>query len=576
MPLHASTQLSCHTPAGVDFLRDAGFSRVVLAREMSRDEIAACTGRGVEIEVFVHGALCMSVSGQCYFSAMLGSRSGNRGACAQPCRLPFSATGKPTANDAALSLKDNCLADYITDLIDIGVNSLKIEGRMKRPEYVAAATAVYAAAARGETVAPQALEALMRVFSRTGFTDGYYTAKRGAAMFGTRRKEDVTAAAGVLGELAHRYAKETPRIAVTMDFAATRDVCTLTINDSDGHTVTVHDTGADKAISRPLDPNRAKEQLVKTGGTPYRAASVTVSIDEGLTLPMARINALRRTALEQLTAARSAVKAISFNDKNIPAVHAAQPSTAPAWLVRLADIKQYTDALHPYTVFLPLSTPAADIRSLTAIGQTIGIDIPRGLFGTEERVRAALKAAADAGAAYALCGNIGAISLAKECGLKPIGGFGLNITNTQALAFYCAHGLSAATLSMELTFPQMRPLLTAALPCGVLLYGHQPLMLTRHCPRQCAVGCDGCHHQGLMDRTGACFPVMCSGGCSELLNTVPLYWGDRIQEVPAAAFYLFHFTTETAEKVAQILHAYRTGATPPPAITRGLYRRGVE
>lgn len=581
MPLHASTQLSCHTPAGVDLLREAGFSRVVLAREMSREEIAACAGRGAELEVFVHGALCMSVSGQCYFSAMLGRRSGNRGACAQTCRLPFAPVDKsvrPCPSDAAaLSLKDNCLLEYISDLQALGVTSLKIEGRMKRPEYVAAGCAVYSAAARGETVEPETLDALKKVFSRTGFTDGYYTHRLGGEMFGTRRKEDVTAAAGVLGGLARLYDKETPLVPVTMDFSARTDTCTLTVADEDGHRVCVTADGAEPAINRPLDPARAREQLVKTGGTPFYTTATEVVIDEGLTLPMARLNALRRDALDTLLTERAKTAPIPFDKTAVPPCPIGKATTETAWFIRLADAAQYSDNLRPYLVFLPLDTPTDIIRTLTAAGQKVGVDIPRGMFGREEIIAAILRAAAEAGAVAALCGNIGAIPLAKAAGLSPIGGFGLNVMNKQALSFCKGVHLAAATLSMELTFPQIQALGEPPLPVGILLYGRQPLMLTRNCPRKSALGsCAGCHHQGLVDRTGAQFPVMCAGGCSEVLNTVPLYWGDRMSEIPHAAFYLFHFTTETSDEIAEVLAAYQQGTPPPPAITRGLYRRGVE
>lgn len=581
MPLHASTQLSCHTPAGVEFLRNAGFSRVVLSREMSREEIAACAGRGVELEVFVHGALCMSVSGQCYFSAMLGRRSGNRGACAQTCRLPFAPadkSGKPCPPDAAaLSLKDHCLLDYIAELESLGVTSLKIEGRMKRPEYVAAASAVYSAAARGKAVAPDTLDALKKVFSRTGFTDGYYTHRLGGEMFGTRRKEDVTAAAGVLGSLARLYGKETPLVPVAMDFAADTAACTLTVTDEDGHRVCVTTDGAEQAINCPLDPARAQEQLAKTGGTPFYATDIAVTVDEGLTLPMARLNALRRDALDKLLDVREKTSPIPFDITAVPSFPTGKTYTEPAWFVRLANAAQYSDALHPHLVFLPLDTLTDTIRSLTAAGQKVGIDIPRGMFGTEDSVTVKLKAAAKAGAVAALCGNVGAIPLAKAAGLTPIGGFGLNMMNSQALSFCKGAGLAAATLSMELTFQQMQTLGNTPLPVGILLYGRQPLMLTRNCPRKSALGsCTGCNNQGLTDRTGAQFPVMCAGGCSEVLNTVPLYWGDKMNEVPKVAFYLFHFTIESADEVAEVLRAYRNGTPPPPAITRGLYRRGVE
>ena len=580
MPLHASTQLSCHTPAGVDFLRDAGFSRVVLSREMSRDEIAACAGRGVELEVFVHGALCMSVSGQCYFSAMLGRRSGNRGACAQTCRLPFAPadkSGRPCPPDAAaLSLKDNCLVDYIDELQKLGVSSLKIEGRMKRPEYVAAASAVYSAAARGETVEPSTLDNLKKVFSRTGFTDGYYTRRLGGDMFGTRRKEDVTAATDVLGTLARLYDKETTSVPVSMDFTADTDKCALTVTDEDGHRIYVTADGAEQAINRPLNPERAKEQLAKTGGTPFYATEIAVNIGEGLTMPMARLNQLRRDALDKLLDERGKTAPIPFDITAAPSIPTGKTYSEPAWFIRLANAAQYSDALRNHLVFLPLDTPSDTIRALTATGQKVGIDIPRGMFGAENAIAQKLRSAAEAGATAALCGNVGAISLTKAAGLSPIGGFGLNLMNSQSLSFCKGVGLAAAALSMELTFTQMQAL-SAPLPVGILLYGRQPLMLTRNCPRRSALGsCTGCNNQGLTDRTGAQFPVMCAGGCSEVLNTVPLYWGDKMDEVPKAAFYLFHFTTESADEVANILRAYRDGTSPPPAITRGLYRRGVE
>ena len=581
MPLHASTQLSCHTPAGVQFLRDAGFSRVVLAREMTQAEIAACAGLGVELEVFVHGALCMSVSGQCYFSAMLGGRSGNRGACAQTCRLPFEPTGKharPCPSDkAALSLKDNCLAAYVQALADIGVTSLKIEGRMKRPEYVAAATTVYRAAANHMPIQPDALDTLQKVFSRTGFTDGYFTDTRGASMFGTRRKEDVTAAADVLDNLQRLYEKEQPLISITMDFQADETACTLTVADADAHTVTITDAGAQPAIHKPLTTLRVREQLEKTGGTPFVAQEVNVSIQSGLTLPISRLNALRRQALEKLLAARTARPVIPCDRTAQPPSLSAKTAPPHRIIARLSSAKQYSPALQVDEIILPISTPAATIRHLADICR-VGVEIPRGLFGREDALRTALTVAKQAGAVSALCGNVGALPLAQEAGLEPVGGFSLNITNPEALAFYAERGLRAATLSMELTFEQIKKWSYASIPTGLLLYGRQPLMLTRNCPVQTAAHtCANCHEPRLTDRTGTVFPIACDGGCREVLNSVPLYWADRPAEVPARDFTLLHFTIETAAEVVAVTQAYRSGkSAPPTAITRGLYRRGVE
>lgn len=580
MPLHASTQLSCHTPAGVQFLKEAGFSRVVLSREMSREEILACTGRGIELEVFVHGALCMSVSGQCYFSAMLGGRSGNRGQCAQPCRLPFAPTGethRPAGgSQGALSLRDQCLVSHVKELADMGIASLKIEGRMKRPEYVAAATTVYTAAVQGETVSPDRLEALQRIFSRSGFTDGYFTAHRGREMFGIRRKEDVTAATGILGNLQRLYDRETARRTVTMQFAATADKATLTAIADNGCTVTVQGGGAEMAAHRPLDTERAVQQLQKTGGTPFRATDIQVTVPPQMTLPTSQLNAMRREALDKLEAKLGQTVPVPHDKTAVPmALPSHRVAASPRRYVRLANHRQWQACRQVDRVFLPLFSSLKAIAAIADTGQAVGVEIPRGMFGQEESIRTALRAAKEAGADAALCGNIGALPLAIEADLTPIGGFGLNLFNEEALAFYKEHGLAEATLSIELPFSHISAL-QPPLPIGLFLYGRQPLMLTRNCPRQSALNsCQGCHGQGITDRTGTAFPVMCAGGCSEVLNSVPLYWGDKLKEIPAVDFLLFHFTTETTEETAAVLAAYEKGAPPPPAITRGLYRRGV-
>ena len=579
MPLHASTQLSCHTPSGVTFLRDAGFSRVVLAREMSREEMAACTNLGVELEVFVHGALCMSVSGQCYFSAMLGGRSGNRGACAQTCRLPFEPTGdrpRPCPTDkAALSLKDNCLVDYVRDLAEMGIASLKIEGRMKRPEYVAAATAVYAGAVRGQLPSPADLERLKSVFSRTGFTDGYYTHRLGGEMFGVRRHEDVTAAAPVLKELARTYDKEVPLVEVTMDFTLTDTESRLNLSDG-VHTVTVCGAGGEIAQNRPLDTDRVKAQLSKTGGTPYGVKAVAVTLSEGLTLPMAEINRLRRDAIEKLTDKRSSFTPYKCDSGAVPTALPTAAAGKIRVVARLQKADQYSENLGADVVILPLSTPM-DTLSAIAAQVTIGVEIPRGMFGREQTIRHRLKEAKAAGAKLALCGNVGALPLAVEAGLVPMGGFGLNLTNLEALNFYTERGLQMATLSVELTLGQMKRLTPSPLPVGVMVYGHQPLMLTRNCPRRSALGsCKECHGQGITDRTGTAFPVVCEGGCAEVLNSVPLWWGDQLTALPDVDYHLYHFTVEDADRCAAVIAAYKQDGKPPAAITRGLYKRGVE
>lgn len=587
MPLHASTQLSCHTPSGVEELRDYGFSRVVLAREMSREEIAECVGLGCETEVFAHGALCMCVSGQCLLSAMLGGRSGNRGMCAQPCRLPFAPAGSGPAGDrTALSLKDLCLLDYVEQLREAGVDSLKIEGRMKRPEYVAAAVTAYRAAADGQPADRQLTEDLQAVFSRSGFTDGYYRGRRDAALFGSRRREDVTAATAEVFSRLHRlYDRENPRVPLALIFTM-RAGAPVRLEGRSGDTaVQAEGPVPEAAVHRPLSAQRAAEQLRKTGGTPFLPPEVDCRMADGLTVPLSALNALRREVCDRLLDMRGETAPVSFTyTQEPPCVSRAQRSDSPKLVARFADAAQCPEDGDMDAAVVPLDTPPEVLRRLCARRPT-GVEIPRGLFGADEAARRLLAAAKDAGAAFALCGGVGAVRLAREASLPPVGGFGLNVANRDALRAYAEEGAAAAVLSMELTFAQMAFAARgqAVIPAGALVYGHQPLMLLRACPRRAAEGCAGCgdsRPRAMTDRRGAVFPLECGrdrpGGCVELLNGDCLFWADRLNELPPLDFWLLHFTGEDAGEVRETLRAYRGGGRPPERLTRGLYRRGVE
>ncbi len=577
MPLHASTQLSCHTPDGVRFLRDNGFSRVVLSREMSLSEIKACANLGCELEVFVHGALCMCVSGQCYFSAALGGRSGNRGLCAQPCRLPFSAQGTDDlTNGYALSLKDQSIVEHISDLAGAGVVSFKIEGRMKRPEYVAAAVTACRAVVEGKPVPVQLKEDLEAVFSRSGFTDGYYTAKRGTTMFGVRRQEDI-AAVSVLKRLQNLYEKEPQTVAVDMHLTAQVGQPTvLTVMDADGNVVEVCGEPAQQARTVATTPEKAIAQLTKTGGTPF-AVTAAVSIGENVMLPASQLNALRREALEKLENCRAAVPPRRVCDIALEnPLKAAFPYTR---LLRLQTAEQYSDALMDETVILPLFTPTNTLQSIIALHRGAwGVEIPRGLFEGTARVETALQNARAAGAAFVLCHTVNGMECALKSGLSIVGGFGMNCMNSETAAFYAQNGVFAMVVSPELSFTQMRFTQTAACTCGVLTYGRLPLMLTRNCPAKAAgQRCDECKGYALLtDRKRAQFPVMCTNRCSELLNSVPLYWLDKPAQLPADTFQLLHFTVESAKEVAAVLQQSICAASATQPITRGMYKKGVE
>ena len=316
--LHASTQMSLHTPGGAVAAAEMGFKRAVLSRELSGKEIAEITAVSpIETEVFIHGALCMCVSGQCLFSAVLGGRSGNRGLCAQPCRLPFRVTGDRSGFDGCMSLKDMSHIEHIPALAAMGVRSIKIEGRMKRPEYVAAAvTACRLMRDEGE-VPPDLAQKLTAVFSRSGFTDGYFTGRRGRVMFGTRTKDDVVSASPKLLNSIHAlYKTEFSRLPLSIKLTAPDESTpsALEVSDSEGHSVSVTGESPQKAQKAPFSEEYAQKILGKTGGTPYYAEKITSEVGEGLTLPSSVLSAMKRDALERLDALRRQPEAVPFDD----------------------------------------------------------------------------------------------------------------------------------------------------------------------------------------------------------------------------------------------------------------------
>ena len=580
LPIHASTQMSIHNIEGVRLCEELGFSRAVLARELTAGEIAAiCAATPLEIEVFVHGALCMSVSGQCYLSSMIGGRSGNRGLCAQPCRLPFSADG---GGEYTLSLKDLSLADRIGELTRMGVASLKIEGRMKRPEYVAAAVTAVRRAREGE---PVDFETLRSVFSRSGFTKGYFDGKIDREMFGRRQKEDVTSAAGVLGELEKLYAKENPLVPVTMGFTAgAGEAVVLTVRDRDGHAVTVTGEAPLLAEKKPTDADRARQNLAKTGGTPYYAEVIDCTIGPGLLVPASALNALRREALEELTARRSAVEPHPFTDR-VPRLADAPADRRKPKLRARVSAGQLTRRLAGYCdeFQVPLEEAEDVLASGFVRADQVIVEIPRILFDGAPKALELLHRAGELGVRRAWCGNLGAVTLAREAGLLPEGGYSLNVTNAYALRECARLGLGACELSFELDLGEARRL-DGGLAKGILAYGYLPLMALRNCPIQAAKGCRACRgYESLIDRKGVAFTVDCGAHdgrrreVSDLYNSVPLWLADRPEELRGFDFITLYFTRETPGVCERVAAAYagEPGAYQPEARTRGLYYREV-
>ena len=554
--LHGSTQMSIMSPSGAKAAEQMGFKRIVLPREMSLDEIKEIReNTSLELELFVHGALCMSVSGQCYLSSMIGSRSGNRGLCAQPCRLPFTAGGNATH---ALSLKDLSLVGELDKLV--GITSLKIEGRMKRPEYVSAAVSAVKKAIDGKYT-PSDEFMLRSVFSRSGFTDGYLNAKLGKNMFGTRQKEDVVSASNsVLKEIAKNYEKEVPLLPVNIDFVCKNgENAVLKMTSSDKSVKVVGDV-PEKAINKPMTAESLTERLGKLGGTQFYANEVNITVDDGLILPASKINEMRREAVEKL----NKTDKISFKYKAFDVIRAKAKNSVPYATASFKSAAQIPDK-HPFkTVFIPIDSSVEDF-----VDNRAGVVLPRGLFGIENELKSKLEKLKKAGVNKALCGNIGSYQLCKDMGFEVWGDFGLNVFNSAS-----ANLIERPILSFELTQSQINNI--NASDTGMLVYGYAPLMLTRNCPIKNDIGCFECNGHGcLTDRKGMKFPVICSDfPCVEMLNCVPTYMLDRLDEIHTD-FIHFAFTVESEKQVKNIISLYESGAKPDFKYTRGLYQRGA-
>ena len=596
LPLHASTQMSLFTSGGACEIAADGCERVVIARECSAEDTRAiCESCPAEVEVFAHGALCMCYSGQCEMSALIGGRSGNRGRCAQPCRLPYGVNG-PAKGAYPLSLKDSCLADRLGEMADMGVACVKLEGRMKRPEYVAVITRIYARLleeGRGPTDAEVA--ELERAFSRSGFTDGYWRGHRSAAMFGTR-PENAPDPKDLFDEARRAYEKDNLRtVPVDLSCSVTAGApCALTASDRDGHTVTVTGPVPEAARTRPLDGLELEARLRKTGGTAYRCDNVVTLVDEGLSLPASAVNALRRDALAALTAVRTAPpKRRELPVPPLPDIDCS--AETPRFTLSVARLGQLSPALLDLARPARVDVPLEEIPQLEALpdtGSAWCAILPRVWRDRDEpALRTQLKKARDLGFTGVLIGNLGHLPLVRGLGFHLYGDYGLNVFNARSLAYLKDKGLESTCVSFELRFAQIRDL-QKVLPTEAIVYGRLPLMITENCLAQNETGCrldlqgacvpkDGpCLGQSnvLVDRTGAAFPLLPAyGHRTEIQNSRPLYLADRPDwRKLGLAFARLRFTTETAAECVSVLRNYLDGASAAGAFTRGLYERGVE
>ncbi len=580
LPRHGSTQMSVHSLQGALELKELGFTRVVLARELSMPEVEHITKHcGIETECFVHGALCMCVSGQCYMSAFLGGRSGNRGSCAGPCRLPFEANALPEGKPGRLhhlSLKDNSVIDKLDKLQALGVASAKIEGRLRTPEYVAAAVSACLAGREGRAYDRDLLK---NAFSRSGFTSGYLDGKIDGTMFGVRSEADAEQTKKTLPMLRELYRRERSRVPVKMKLEIEEGGEKLTVTDADGSKAFAY--GDAEPQPARTDPTESLHRsLAKTGGTPFAVEDqdITVEMDGGpWFIPGGAVNELRREALDALLKKREVLRPWPTTDEHVPALPLRTLPSRRTLRARFENWEQVPERALDGIEYLILPIAQADRVPREWRAKTL-LELPRVMFGKlEEDTARRIAATQDAGFAGYEVSNIAHLRLCR--GLPMSGSFGLNITNQLAAQFYADNGLGSMLILPEVKDSDISTIAPThngrPVPTGVLVYGHMPLMITRACPLQNIHDCAHCDKTGVLtDRKAKKFPVRCGLGVRTIYNPVPIYMGDK----PGALtvdYGVAYFTLESREEAAKVLEMIRTHAPFEGDFTRGLYFKGT-
>ena len=580
LPRHGSTQMSVHTLQGALELKELGFTRVVLARELSLPEVEHITKHcGIETECFVHGALCMCVSGQCYMSAFLGGRSGNRGSCAGPCRLPFEANALPEGKPGRLhhlSLKDNSVIDKLDKLQALGVASAKIEGRLRTPEYVAAAVSACLAGREGRAYDRDLLK---NAFSRSGFTSGYLDGKINGTMFGVRSEADAELTKKTLPALRELYRRERSRVPVKMKLEIEEGGEKLTVTDADGNKAFAYGD-AEPQPARTDPAESLHRSLAKTGGTPFAVENddITVEMDGGpWFIPGSTVNELRREALDALLKKREVLRPWPTTDEHVPALPLRTLPPHRTLRARFESWDQVPERALDGVEYLTLPIAQADRVPREWREKTL-LELPRVMFGAlEEDTARRIAATQDAGFAGYEVSNIAHLRLCR--GLPLSGGFGLNITNNAAAQFYAEQGLNSLLILPEVKDSDIAAIAPMRdgkpVPTGVMVYGHMPLMITRACPLQNIHDCAHCDKTGVLtDRKAKKFPVRCGLGVRTIYNPVPIYMGDK----PGALtvdYGVAYFTLESRDEAAKILDMIRVHAPFEEDFTRGLYFKGT-
>ena len=576
LPRHASTQMTLNSPAGVRAAQRLGFTRAVVGRELSFEQIkniAECAD--IELEVFVHGALCVCISGQCYMSSIFGGRSGSRGLCAQPCRLDFTCGGRHNV----ISLKDSSLVQYLPQLERLGIASFKIEGRMKRPEYIACAADACRRSLDGREYD---VGRLSGIFSRGGLTDAYFTGTM-QDMQGIRSREDVDNSAKALAGIKALYKAEMPRIRVDIRTVIRSGEPASVCGECPEYGLREQVTGEQpqKAVNAPLDGEAVCERMSKLGGTQFFSGDVTADVGDGLNLPASALNSMRRELVSRLD---NAVLQRNTPHYGLGELPKPQPSQRKGgglkWRCEVYSAQQLSQAaqLDFELIYAPMRLISQD----TADKDRIAVVPPFVLSDCEEQVRTRLLQLRECGFTQGMAQTLGHAQLLEECGFAVHGGYRMNIINSYSAEVCGRLGFRDVTLSFEGTVRQLAEI-NSPIPRGIVAYGRLPLMIMRRCPVSGGAPCGRVRlfddtgspcGECISDRRGGRMPVLCGGNSVELLNPDLLIMSDRLGSLEPFDFAVLRFTDE--QDVGTVYEMYRTGRKPSGTLTRGLYFRGAE
>ncbi|MDR0841525.1 MAG: DUF3656 domain-containing protein [Christensenellaceae bacterium] len=586
LPLHASTQMGIHSIEGARAAEGMGLQCAVLARELPLGRIRAIHDAvPIALEAFAHGALCMSVSGACLYSSMVGERSGNRGVCAQPCRKRACVKALPGQGDYCLSLSDLCMLDCLDDMAQAGVDWLKIEGRMKRAEYVAVVTHAYRRALDGASLEERrALKRdMLAMFNRGEGRTGYFYGDDGV----TGCVAGAEPPAALCRAAAQTYAQEARKQPVDLRLCV-RQNQPATLTMALGDAAVTAQGEVPEVAQKPQQAARYAEQVQKLGDTPFFARKVEADVDAYAFLPLRALNELRRQATEALLQALCVRRAVAAaptysapkprgpGEAGKPRVTAIVRCATQAYAAAQAGADEI--ALEPWRYDAREWQALQDIRRRAKL--LISLPAAAMHAGECERLRdIAALGLVDGG----IAANIGQLAWLQGLELR-IAGTQMNVLNTAALRALQDRGFTRVTLSLELTKPQMRDIL-AAQGAAVSVYGRAQLMQLLHCPLKESRGCKGCEGEGILyDEAGRAFPlsgIRQNGGCLvRMLNCLPTDILDLVGELPPPEGLQLAFYDETPAQVTGRVRAAvlaRGGETvaPPQNFTRGHWNRTV-